>query len=342
MSDKWLRENLVCPRDKTKLRFEENVLISETGHRYPVVDGVPIMLLDNVEQTLWVASASLAESNNGKEARDTDKFYIETLGISEDEKRAVRAEIGKSSTIDPVVKYIIAATSGYLYKPLIGKLETYPIPEMQLPPASGEKLLDIGCNWGRWCVAASRKGYSPVGLDPSVGAVMAARRVCRELNVEAIFVVGDARLLPFAENCFDVAFSYSVLQHFSKENVRVTLREVARVLKQGGTSFIQMANARGVRSLYHQAKRSFSEGENFDVRYWQPAELKRTFQELIGASELSVDGFFGLGIQRNDVGLLPYKYQTIVKSSELLRRASRQAKWLTAFADSIYITSKSK
>lgn len=335
----------MCPRDKTKLRFENDVLVSEAGHRYPVVDGVPIMLLDNVEQTLWVANASLAESKSGEEASERDEFYIETLGISEDEKKAVRAEIEKSSTataVDPVVKYIIAATSGYLYKPLIGKLETYPIPEMQLPQASGERLLDIGCNWGRWCIAASRKGYAPVGLDPSLGAVMAGRRVCRELKVEASFVVGDARFLPFADNCFDVAFSYSVLQHFSKQNVRVTLKEVARVLNREGTSFIQMANARGVRSLYHQAKRSFREGEGFDVRYWQPAELKRTFQELIGASALSVDGFFGLGIQRNDVGLLPYKYRIIVESSELLRRASRQAKWLTSFADSIYITSKNK
>ena len=38
-------------------------------------------------------------------------------------------------------------------------------------------LLDIGCSWGRWSLAAARKGYSVVGIDPSLGAVMAARRI---------------------------------------------------------------------------------------------------------------------------------------------------------------------
>ena len=41
---------------------------------------------------------------------------------------------------------------------------------------AGSRLLDLGSSWGRWSIAAARKGYSVVGLDPSLGAVLAARR----------------------------------------------------------------------------------------------------------------------------------------------------------------------
>ena len=60
-----------------------------------------------------------------------------------------------------------------------------------------------------------------MGIDPSLDAVLAARRVSRQLGVEASFVVGDARFLPFANDSFDTVFCYSVLQHFSKENAKI-------------------------------------------------------------------------------------------------------------------------
>ena len=39
----------------------------------------------------------------------------------------------------------------------------------------GTRLLDIGCSWGRWSLAAAARGYDAVGIDPSLGAIMAAR-----------------------------------------------------------------------------------------------------------------------------------------------------------------------
>jgi len=62
-----------------------------------------------------------------------------------------------------------------------------------------------------------------VGIYPSLDALRAARRVAAQLQVRAGFVVGDARALPFAAGTFDVAFSYSVLQHFDKVDARDSL-----------------------------------------------------------------------------------------------------------------------
>jgi SAM-dependent methyltransferase/uncharacterized protein YbaR (Trm112 family) len=338
--DEWLLERLVCPRDHRKLDFSGTTLACSLGHEYPVVDGVPVMLLGDVDHTLWVTEASLAASKKRDDGDSLDRYYIDTLGITPEQRKALAEELGKPSTIDPVVRYIVAATCGVLYEPLIGTLGSYPIPDFRLPYGDGKVLLDLGCNWGRWCIAAGRNGYKPVGLDPSLGAIMAARRVSHQLGIDAKYVVGDARHCPFANDTFDVVFSFGVIQHFSKEDARAMLREAARLLRAGGMVYVQMANAYGIRSIYQQARRHFRRPTAFEVRYWRPTEILSTYNALIGNSSLSVDGFFGLGIQRSDLGLLPMRYRFVVVASEMLRLFSLILPQIKYVADSLYVESR--
>ncbi len=338
--DSWYLENLVCPLDRTPLSLQGDSLVSREGRSYPVVDGMPVMLVEGAEQTHWVASASLARAQTGVADTRGAHLYLESLGISETEKEGL-VELAQSGprSIDPVVAFMVAATSGYTYKHLIGRLTEYPIPELRLPDSSGSPLLDLGCNWGRWCIAAARKGYSVTGIDPSLGAIMAARRVAQQLDLPIRYVVADARYLPFNDSRFEFAFSYSVLQHLHKRNVAAALSELNRVLQPGGQSLIQMPNWLGVRSLYHQARRRFRAGQEFEVRYWSVPELKRVFESRVGPSAVSVDCFFGLGLQKSDKHLMTARLQLAIEVSERLRSASMRAKALKYFADSVYIQS---
>ena len=339
MTDR-LMERLACPRDRSRLTLISDILNCEHGHEYPVICGIPVLLIEEAEQTLWVAARSWARAQAARQAgAATEDWFIDTLGLSNEEIDRLRSDLGSGSEVGPVVRYMVGATCGYLYRPLIGTLREYPIPEFRLPAGSGT-VLDIGCNWGRWCVSAARKGYHPIGLDPSLGAVLAAQRVCRQLDVTADFVVADARYLPFRDGALDTAFSYSVIQHFAKEDARTALAEVARAVAPGGVSLIQMGSAWGVRSLYHQFRRRFRSPTAFDVRYWTPPEMARTFNKLIGDSHLSVDGFLGLGIQANDIPLLPPQHRMVVRISEALRRLSTLFPPLVWAADSIYVESR--
>jgi len=241
--------------------------------------------------------------------------------------------------LDPFVQQAIPATSGNLYRLLTNKLRRYPIPELPLPGENGKYFLDLGCNWGRWCFSAASKGYFPIGIDPNLGAVLAARRVSRQLKIPACFLVADARYLPFAPSCIDIVFSYSVLQHFDKECVRRVLKETSRILKTGGTSLIEMPNVFGLHNLLHQAKRGFRQAHDFEVRYWTPAELKRVFGRCIGPTSLLVDGFFSLNPQAADLDLLPLRYRLFVRGSEFLRKQSVRWTWMTHLADSLYVKS---
>ena len=342
--DPWYEENLVCPLEGSPLVLQGNRLVSAAGREYPVVDGVPVLLIDSVTQTQPVIDNSLKRAQGNDEVVDdrAKDLFLETLGISEEEKAGVVELYERGSPkVDPVVSYIVAATSGYAYKHMLGRINTYPIPELPLPEAQSKKrLLDIGCNWGRWSIAATRKGYEVVGLDPSIGAVMAAKRLAATEGLSIRFVVGDARYLPFRSSLFDVTYSYSVLQHFSREDVRKTLSEIRRVLSQDGYSHIQMANRFGVRSFYHQLRRGFEEGEAFEVRYWSPTELISVFEESIGRSRLSVDCYFGLGLQKADREYMPWYLKGVISTSEWLKSISRSLNPLVSVADSVFVRSE--
>ena len=338
--DPWYLTNLVCPRDREPLKGDNEQLQCSRGHTYPVVDGVPVMLLDNAEQTLEIASKSLGLAKGTHTNGSTPPFYLETLNIDPHEQNGILELSRKGQSIDPVVSYLIGATNGHMYRPLIGKLSSYPIPEIRLPGASGEWLLDIGCNWGRWSIAAAKKGYSVVGIDPSLGAIMAARRVSTSLGLDIKYLVADGRYLPFPAERFDRVFSYSVLQHFTKQDAVLALNEVSRVLKPQGKSLVQMANIFGLRSLYHQARRGFKEPKKFEVRYWSVPELKRTFKSSIGTTQVKVDCFGGLGIQRSDWKMVGARLKVIVAASEILRTISKPLPFLRYAADSLYLESE--
>jgi SAM-dependent methyltransferase len=325
---------LVCPRDREALEVGSGELTCPRGHLYPLVGGIPVLLLENETPThaaCWISfEEARASTGSAGPLRKTE---------------ATREPESPTTTIhavDPVVQELIAATCGGLYRQLIGQLERYPVPELRLPPGHGRLFLDIGCNWGRWCVAAARRGYRVVGVDPSLRALAAARRVARELGVEATYLVADARHLPIPGESVDVVFSYSVFQHFSKKDALASFDEVGRVLRPGGVAKLQMANVYGARGLWNQLhERRFREPRDlFDIRYWSPRELTRELSSRIGPTTLEADGFFTLNAQVTDIELLPRRYRLVVHASEALRGASGRLPPLRYAADSLYAVSR--
>ncbi len=323
--DNWLIDHLVCPRDKQKLELRNREFNCISGHSYPFVDGIPVMLVDDAESTHDYIGQSLELAKQRLRSEDCDE--------------SIFAQEVSDGTIDDFVQGEVPYTSGNLYFSLQNRLKRYPIPELRLGNGNGKRLLDVGCNWGRWTFAAGQNGFRPVGIDPSLRAVLAARRVAKQLDVEADFVVGDARFLPFSDNSFDVVFSYSVYQHLSKLDARDCLNENARVLRYGGRSMVQMPNKFGIRQRQQHRRRGYTEGEGFEVRYWEPDEILSTFESTFGPSKMTADCYFGLGIQAPDVDLLPLKFKSVVYASELVRRISNLFGPLVRVADSVYVES---
>jgi SAM-dependent methyltransferase len=111
--------------------------------------------------------------------------------------------------------------------------------------ASGDKILDLGCGFGRHAFEAARRGANVVALDAGrdevegVAATFAAMVEAGELATGALntaAVQGDALHLPFPDGSFDRVICSEVLEHIPDDVA--AMRELARVLRPGGTMAI--------------------------------------------------------------------------------------------------------
>lgn len=301
----------------------EKVVCPE-GHSYPVVDGTPVMLI---------------------ETGHYDHYWIkESMEQAQDLAGAAPpapAAVADGDPIDPFVRQRLASACGNLYNARVAEsLTRYPIPSFPMPEGHGEPLLDLGCMWGRWTVAAARRGYHVVGIDPGLNAILAAKRVAQQLGVEATFVVGDARYMPFRDGSFDAVFSFGVFHHFSMDDSRRTLNQIARCLKPGGTCLVQLAQTFGPLALVRQARRGFRKPTGFEVRHWSVPTMRRTFHDIIGPARVRADAFLNLNPQVTDLRLLHFTARVIVRISETLRRLSGAVPPLIYIADSIYVEAR--
>src|SRR3984893_15694768 len=81
-----LSQAIVCPRDKLPLKRKGPFLLCRNGHYYPIVHGVPVLLVAGCEQTIEVANASLAAARRFATGETPeDPLFTATLGINEEE-----------------------------------------------------------------------------------------------------------------------------------------------------------------------------------------------------------------------------------------------------------------
>ncbi|MGB6874774.1 MAG: methyltransferase domain-containing protein [Candidatus Acidiferrales bacterium] len=313
MLDESLLRVLACPLDHTLLRVSGDAVVCEQGHRFAIEQGVPVFAENPRREP---APSNMAPC---------PKFHED--GVA-------------SSTIDPFVNDWIVNTNGNLYWHTRGQLPRYPIPNWPFGSGEGKTLLDIGCSWGRWCIAAARAGFRPIGVDVHVDALAAAGRVSQQLAARCDFLCSDADALPTRSRSIDCVFSYSVLQHIDKPKVLRIFQEIARVLKPGGRCLIQLPNTLGPLSFAQQLKRGFRDARlgSFEMRYWSHAAIR---QGLEGAClrnvRIHADGFLSQNPQLADLDLLTPTGKLIVIASYAGRKAANALPILTRVADSLWI-----
>lgn len=96
----------------------------------------------------------------------------------------------------------------------------------------GGRALDVGCGEGRFCRILRAEGFDPVGLDPTVELLEAARAK----DPDGLYVEGRAEALNFADASFDLVVS--CLSLIDIEPAGQAIAEMVRVLKPGGTLLV--------------------------------------------------------------------------------------------------------
>lgn len=110
---------------------------------------------------------------------------------------------------------------------------------------AGRNVLDMGCGSGRYTLALAALGAAhATGIDVQGRSFEAARAWAVEHGVKAEFREGNVLVLPFPDASFDFVFCNGVIHHSA--SIEQGLREIARVLKPGGASFLYLYAAGGI------------------------------------------------------------------------------------------------
>ena len=125
-------------------------------------------------------------------------------------------------TDDP---YAAHARARYSFEPHIQEFADF-------STARGRRVLEIGVGMGADYLEWLKAGALATGIDISQTSLEQARRRCTLAGLTPDLQVGDAEKLSFADNTFDLVYSYGVLHH--SPDTQQCIREALRVLKPGG------------------------------------------------------------------------------------------------------------
>lgn len=108
---------------------------------------------------------------------------------------------------------------------------------------AGDRVLDLGCGFGRHAFESLRRGARVVACDMSLaelkdvsamlGAITVGEAATLPASASGTAANGDATRLPFADGSFDRIIASEVLEHVPDDDA--AFAELARVLRPGGT-----------------------------------------------------------------------------------------------------------
>jgi SAM-dependent methyltransferase len=176
--------------------------------------------------------------------------------------------------------------------------------------AQGDRLLDLGCGWGRHLRLLAAAGHAVVGVDLSLALLRRARRPPAPERGErgryggggeagtASLVAGDMRRLPLADAAFDavVNLATSLGLFLRDEPAALALAEARRVLRPGGSFLIEGMHRADVETRF-AARDAWTLDDGTEVRARRRWDAERGISHEV----LRWDGPGGSGAKRHSL-----------------------------------------
>lgn len=148
----------------------------------------------------------------------------------------------------------------------------YNLVREEIGNVAGLRVLEVACGRGGFVKELSRAGAHVTGCDLSLAALRVGHEKLRALGngVSSALVQGDAQVLPFADDSFDIVVSCETIEHVPE--VKSALREMWRVTCPGGRLLLTTPNYANLMGLYDLYARVRHPGrlddQPFDRRQW--------------------------------------------------------------------------
>ena len=236
-----LLDLLRCPVSKNKLEIisismfiktydsgpveevKEGLLISPEGFMFPVIDGIPRMLVEAVYDY-----ADFLESNM-KDYQQAREKLEEKHALLLEQCRKKNERTKKSFAFE--WKFLDPEKNDSLWHQDISSLERVIEHETgkNISYFKDKKVIDIGSAHGLMSRALGKTGAEVVGVELSRAVEVAYQK---NKSTRLHFLQGDLQFLPFSEETFDYLYSSGVIHHTN--NTELSLSLISRVLKNTG------------------------------------------------------------------------------------------------------------
>jgi ubiquinone/menaquinone biosynthesis C-methylase UbiE len=120
----------------------------------------------------------------------------------------------------------------------------------KLVPVSGQRVLDLGCGYGRLASCYLERFEQVVMLD---GSITLLRQAQETIGERATYIAADANRLPFRSGSFDCVLMIRVFHHINDS--QVILSEMQRILSNSGNLIFNYCNKLSAKQLLHWALR---------------------------------------------------------------------------------------
>ena len=134
-------------------------------------------------------------------------------------------------------------------------------------PKPGEKILDIGCGYGRFLFECAPKGMICFGIDPSKEMINIANDLNDHMKQNIEFKIGDYTNVQFENNFFDHIWCYEVTEYLSLFQIKKMLKKVYKWIKPNGKVYLEFKNRLHILSLLSEILRIFSPKQYNGYRY---------------------------------------------------------------------------
>ncbi len=109
------------------------------------------------------------------------------------------------------------------------------------------RILDLGCGDGRHLVYFARLGYQMYGQDISPTALKLAQAWLAGESLSADLAAGDMTRVLWPDSAFDAVLCVQVINHHRIREIRRTIEDIRRSLRNGGFLFLTVGIDRPLR-----------------------------------------------------------------------------------------------
>lgn len=152
--------------------------------------------------------------------------------------------------------------------------------DIEFPFTKGSSVIEIGCGNGKTSAALLEKGFEVTGIDFSENAI----NHCAETFPEMRSVCASSTALPFADREFDGAVLVHILEHLDDDELKATVEEVRRVLKENGKVLVRAFTEDDMRHGNGIRINGFDVRNGIRYRYFSEKDIKKLFSDFDPAS----------------------------------------------------------